>query len=208
MEYDRGNNPQRHPVNPFSGEIHVVDVLCPVDTGVFENHQWHVLPKHCIGSEQQDNDWDNNAQRPTDRFQKHRDQDSTKYHINECRISLPQDLLSKKKSPTQQFEINFVPGNADIKRRGDSGNDQQPVPYGDIRKTPPGIGMQFLGALPPQHRVENKYQDNHTRHVKTHMPIVDWHTCSSRHIVICGKKNRKQEGELDQPGTDGSQLKA
>ena len=143
MEHDRRNNPQRHSVNPFGGEIHIVDVLCPVDPRVFENHQRHVLAKNRVCSKQQNDDRNNDAERPTDRFQKHRNQDSAEDHINECGISLPQHLLGEEETPTQQFEINFVPGNPDIQRRGNTGNDQQPVPDGDICKTPPGIGKQF-----------------------------------------------------------------
>jgi hypothetical protein len=58
------------------------------------------------------------------------------------------------------------------------------------------------------HRVTDKYQDDYARHMKTHMPVIDRNTGACGYIVVRSKKNRKKEGELNQPRADFPELKA
>jgi hypothetical protein len=35
--------------------------------------------------------------------------------------------------------------------------------------------------------------------MKTHMPVIDWNTGACGYIVVRSKKDRKKEGEFNQP---------
>ena len=67
--------------------------------------------------------------------------------------------------------------------------------------------MKLATTATLDHRVKNKYQDDHAGHMKTHMPVIDRNTGACGYIVVRSKKNRKKEGELDQPRADFPELK-